>query len=263
MSNFRRVLAGARTQEVIIPLLRAALFNPTFPAFKIGVDEWVERPPDGYFHPSTHPSWTERMLFFYLTRPDELVPEPFDPHSIMAMVQGTFWHKFLQNVLMDMGALNAVEVEFEDAGTRAKGSLDGIVNSAKLSIEEDEVFELKTMAPQRLNRLAKGVPQSPEVVESFRDLDFPYYLQGQEYMRISGYRRWRGLFLGLVYPFPMREVVMDYDHAVGQAIAERYRRVLALVEQSSNVDALQPCCGVRSKDAAACSARTICPIGRM
>jgi hypothetical protein len=112
----------------------------------------------------------------------------------------------------------------------------------------------------RLNKLEKGPPDAPVVVESFKELSFQYYLQGQEYMRISGYRRWRGLFLGLVYPFPMREVVMDYDEAVGAMLRDRYLRVLDAVKEGR---LLEPCCAPRSKEAAVCPAREVCPVGML
>ena len=52
-------------------------------------DEGKERVPDGFFHPSTHPRWGERMLFYYLTQPDRMIPEDIGYENRMAMVMGT------------------------------------------------------------------------------------------------------------------------------------------------------------------------------
>jgi hypothetical protein len=260
VSNFKKMLAGTLSQEVLSPLLRSYLFDPNFPAVEFAIPSWVNRPPDGWFHPSTHTTWPERMLQFYLTHPNELVAEPFDPASVMAIVQGNLWHEFIQACLMDMKVLTGVEVKIEDRKTMARGSMDGVTNAATLPIANDEVFEFKTTNPMRLNKLGKGLPNSMEVVDSFKDNFFQYYLQGQEYMRISGYRRWRGLFLGLVYPFPMREVVMDYDEAVGSMLRDRYLRVLDAVKGGR---LLEPCCAPRSKEAKVCPAREVCPVGML
>lgn len=249
--TFRKVLGGAVIGEKIIPVVQAALWSPDFKSFTVEVRSWEDRPPDGWFHPSTHPLWPERMLMYYLTHAESLQAEPFDPASTMAITQGNFWHSFIEKVLLEAGVWNAVEVYVEDPETGARGSMDGV--------SDDEVGEFKTMRGARAAKIAKGSPDSPEVIESFKVLAPDYYAQGQEYMRLSGIRRWRGVILSLEYPFPMREVAMGYDHAWNYQVAEKYKRVRQAVADQTMP---QPCCAPASKDAQVCPARLVCPVGR-
>lgn len=136
--TFRRLLGGVTTGETIIPVVQAALWNPEFKSFDVKVRGFEVRPPDGWFHPSEHPLWPERMLYYYLTEPDKLKGEPFDPASTMAITQGNFWHSLIEQVLLEAGVWKAVEVGVEDADTGARGSMDGI--------SDDEVGEFKCLA---------------------------------------------------------------------------------------------------------------------
>ena len=268
--NFRRLLKGAGQGEVIAPILRAALWNPNFKSFSVKMPGFEERPPDGWFHPSTHPLWPERLLYYYLSDATRLTVEPFDPHTIMAFAQGHFWHEFIQHVGIDnnvlrrppgpcpCGCKSKKEWYVEDKETGSRGHMDGIVDPDTAAVDEPEVFEFKTMRPGRASRLPKLPPGDPELVEFFRKMVPDYYAQGQEYLRLSGYRRWRGLILSMEYPFDMREIVMGVDHAHNFEIEQKYRRVRQAVADQTIP---QPCCGPRTKEAKECPARLICPVG--
>ncbi len=248
--TFRRLVQGAAKGETIVPVIQAALWSPEFQSFNVTVRGFEDRPPDGWFHPSEHPLWPERMLYYYVTEPTRLVGEPFDPSSTMAITQGNFWHSLIEKVLLEAGVWKATEVGVVDVETGARGSMDGV--------SDDEVGEFKTMRGARAAKIANGPPDSLEVVESFRKLVPEYWAQGQEYMRISGYRRWRAIILSLEYPFSMREVAMGYDHAWNFEIREKYMRVRqAIADQRSP----RPCCAPASKEAKACPARLVCPMG--
>lgn len=248
--TFRKLVQGAVSGEIIVPVIQAALWSPEFKSFDVQVGGFVNRPPDGWFHPSEHPLWPERMLYYLLTAPDRLVSEPFDPMSTMAITQGNFWHSFIEKVLLEAGVWKAIEVEAVDHETGARGSMDGV--------SDTEVGEFKTMRGARAAKIAKGAPDSPEVVDSFRALVPEYWAQGQEYMRLSGYRRWRAVILSLEYPFAMREVAMGYDHAFNHQTREKYMRVRqAVADQRLSM----PCCAPASKEAQACPARLVCPMG--
>ncbi len=248
--TFRKLLAGAASGEIIVPVIQAALWNPQFQSFTVQVQGFEDREPDGWFHPSTHPRWPERMLYYYLTEPSRLQGEPFDPASTMAVTQGQFWHSFVERVLLDAGVWTKVEVPFEDPETGSRGHVDGL--------SDTEIGEFKTMREMRARKIAKGAPDDPAVVESFRTLVPEYYAQGQEYMRISGYRRWRALILSLEYPFSFREVAMDYDHHFGGQIRDKYMRVR---QAAADYRPPPPCCAPSSKEAKACPARLVCPVG--
>lgn len=255
--NFRTLLTSVGQGEVVIPIINTYLWNPKFRGFTVKVGGFEERRPDGWFHPSEHPLWPERMLYYYLVEPNNLVKEPFDPHSTMAVTQGNFWHKFITTCLIDAGYLippppDQEEHGFADEATGARGSVDGLT--------AEEVFEYKTMVGAKARKIAAGGPSDPQVIESFRALAPEYYAQGQEYMRISGYRCWRGIVHSLEYPFPMREITMKYDPFFANEIKQKYLRVRqAVADQRLPL----PCCAPKSKQAAACIARQVCPIASM
>lgn len=241
-------------------MLRAALFDPKFEAFEIEMPRMGNRPPDGWFHPSTHPTWPERMLYWYLVEPDRLAPEPFDPHSTMAVMQGHFWHEFIQKVGIDTGVLlnppvcpcgcKKREWYVEDPVVGSRGHMDGMLTN--------EVFEFKTMRPSKFRKIEQGPPNAGVVLESWKQMVPTYFAQAQEYMRLSGYRSHRTLVLSMEYPFEMREIVIPYDQVWAETIAAKYRRVRGHVEDGTMP---QPCCAPFSKDAKACPARLVCPVG--
>lgn len=259
---FRVVARGATEGQVIIPLLKAALWNPTFQSFDVTAPDFTVRRPDGLFHPSEHPGWPERMLYHYLTMdPLAWIPEPLDPASVMAITQGHFWHAFIERVLVDAGYLkpggwcpsckkvHVAEVHFAHQATGAAGHVDGIGGN--------EIFEFKTMNGRRVAKIEDGPVDEPLVLASFRTLLPTYYDQGQEYLRISGFRRWRGLILTLEYPYPMREIVMDYDPHWAHQTQAKYLRVREAVASTTMPI---PCCGPRSKESRVCPARAVCPM---
>jgi hypothetical protein len=263
--TFRRLLTGAQTGEVLVPIIQAFLWNPRFPSFNIEIPEFTPRPPDGWFHPSTHPLLGERQLYYYLTEPNRLLNEVFDPSSTMAVTQGHFWHEVIQMVGTETGFLktnpkpipgiNPAEWFWSDEDTRSRGRCDGLTNEEITG--EEEIFEFKTMMGARARKIPAGRPDDKEVQAAFRVLDPGYYAQAQEYMRMSGRRRWRAIILSLEYPFPMREIVLDYDPLLAREIQVKYRNVL---QAAADQRPPTPCCG-GGKVANACFARSVCPMG--
>ena len=172
--QFRHVLAGIMDKEVLIPRLRTYLFNPKFTAITIPVRDFVQRAPDGWFHPSTHPLWPERMLYYYLSDPTRLLSEAPDINFVLAVTQGSFWHYFVQPCLLDMGLLRVVNPQAEhpwekvekyvsDPRLHSHGSTDGIINSDNIKpLNEDEVFEFKTMAVAKMSGCPRGAPDDPD-----------------------------------------------------------------------------------------------------
>ena len=260
--TFRKLLDGSAGGEVLIPIIQTYLYDPKFPSFTIDVEGWKPKPPDGYFHPSTHPMADERLLYHYLVDPHLLVHEVFDPTSTMTVTQGHFWHDFIQMVGLDSGFLlpspnptpgrNKAEWYWLHEPTKSRGWSDGV--TSPLICLEQEIFEFKTMRGAKASKIAKGRPESPEVQESFRLLVPDYYAQAQEYLRLSGLRRWRGIILSLEWPFPMREIVLDADRVYQHSIAAKYERVLqAAADQRPPTS----CCGPLMD----CPARQVCTLG--
>jgi hypothetical protein len=259
-------------------VIRSYLWNPTIDAFEIHLPDLSPRKPDGWFHPSTHPTWDERLLYYYMVNHEHLVPVPHDPHSTMAIVQGHFWHELIGHVLNLSGLLithddpraqtiidgggtpeeadNAkVEWKFVHESTRTRGAVDGLL--------PDEIYEFKTMDDRKAARIPTGAVDSFEVVEAYKELAPGYYAQAQEYMRMSGYRRHRTVLLSLAYPFPMREIVLRYDEHFAANTALKYERVLRALAEENHQMTFPACCAVGSATAKSCLARTICPVGML
>lgn len=259
--TFRRLLSGANTGEVLVPIIQAYLWNPRFPSFEIHIEGFKPRKADGWFHPSSHPLMDERQLYYYLTEPENLLNEVFDPTSTMAVTQGHFWHEVIQMVGTETGFLrtnpepipgiNPAEWFWSDPKTRARGRCDGLTNSELCG--EEEVWEFKTMSGQRAKKIPRGRVDDPEVQQAFRDMAPEYYAQAQEYMRLSGRRRWRAVILSLEYPFPLREIVLDADPFFQREIAAKYERV---IQAAADQRPPSSCCG-KFKD---CPARTLCSV---
>jgi hypothetical protein len=248
--NFRKLLSGAQKGEVIIPVLRAALFDPNFKDFQVRVGGFKKRKPDGWFHPSEHPLWPERMLYHYVANPESMVSEPFDPHSTMAVTQGQFWHTFVSKVGMEAHVLTAENVPVQDNITGARGEMDGLL--------EAEVFEFKTMRPMKAAKLPDLPVNHPDLLAFYADRQPGYYAQAQEYMRMSGYTHCRTLVLSLEYPFDWREILIPRDEEFIYAVREKYLRVRQSIADKRSP---QPCCAPGSKEAHDCPARLVCPVG--
>lgn len=269
--EFQRVLKGAIKDEVLIPPLRAILTNPRFEGFEVPIPEFRPRKPDGWFHPSTHPLWPERMLYYYIAEPQKMLDMELDTDGAMATTQGTFWHAFLQHVMLIHGLVKLMtpsgrfphdKVEFyvEDKELGSRGSMDGILNEEVLPIDKAIGLEIKTMFSAKLARCPKGSPHSPERLAWLKEKCPEYYAQAQEYLRMSGYSEQRFFFMGLEYPYPMVEIAVPFSYSDSQRIADKYRRVRQAVADRELPD---PCCAIRSAQSRQCPARAVCPIGRM
>jgi hypothetical protein len=268
--QFRQMLAGVRDKEVLIPRLRAYWFNPKLPFVTIPVRDYVKREPDGWFHPSTHPLWPERMLYYYLAFPAKMVGAPDDMNKVLATTQGVFWHFFTQSCLEDMGLLRVVnprgrnawervERYVEDRRLLSRGSMDGVVNSDNISIlAHDEAFEFKTMSVVQMSFCPKGAPDDIDRLRWWKDRHPEYYAQAQEYLRMSGLPYMRVLILGLQSPFPMIELQVPYSYGEAMKVADKYGRVIQALADRNLPD---PCCSPRSQEAILCPARNVCPVG--
>jgi hypothetical protein len=247
--TLKKVVAGANQGEKILPVLRAYLYDPSFPSFDVHVHGSRTRAPDGWFHPSTHPTWGARQLWYYLVAPDKLVGEPLDPLGAMATTAGNFWHSFISMVGIESGILKAVDVAVQDDETGARGEMDGELS--------DEGFEFKTMNEMKLSRLPKGGPEDAEVLLWLQTRAPQYYGQVQEYMRLSGYERFRMVILHTGYPFDMREILVPRNEAFINQVRDKYLLVRQAVADQQMPDA---CCSMRSETSKKCPAREMCPI---
>lgn len=267
--NFKKIAVGASKGLVLSPILNNYLHSAKYPKeFSVTFrNHGDERRPDGFFHPSTHPSWTERQLFYYLTQPDKVVGEPLEYAGALSVTMGTAVHDFVEMCLIHAGALiephgtcvacgrehgkkkgQCNEWGVMHAETKTRGHTDG-----RLSEQAGfGGFEFKTSNMMKLQNVEDND------VERFREKWPQYWLQVQEYMRCSGLQRYVVLFLGMGYPWTTREFVIEKDEAHCFEMDQKYRRVIAAAERGLTPD---PCCAPQSATARECALRHACPVG--
>lgn len=109
--DFRSLVRSTQDMLVLKPLLARYLLNAEFPdKFAVTFHKaGMPRRPDNYFHPSTHPLWSARQLYYYLAEPDKMVPESLDVSSRMAVTMGTAVHAFIEMCLRDAGVMAPLE----------------------------------------------------------------------------------------------------------------------------------------------------------
>jgi hypothetical protein len=258
------------SDTVLVPRILAYFNSGKFPgrvdASLIGRD--VERKPDGWFHPSTHPGWTERALYVYLTEPERLTPRQWNYEGRMSANLGTMAHELVKAALIHDGSLLAPDGDacescglprkgrgakcneqgYSDLDLMSRGHVDGRLHP-RLGLGVGG-FDLKTTNDRAITKLTNND------VDHFRTKWPYYYDQMQEYMRISGLRFFIVLFLSLGYPWECKEVRIDFDEVRSFEIEQKYRRVREAVGTGSVPG---DCCrfvpGAKGKE---CQAETFC-----
>lgn len=240
-----------------MPKLRQLLYDPVFTSFTVQVEGMDKRrEPDGWFHPSTHPTWAERQLYYYLTEPKKLREDPFEQEGALAVTAGSFFHDVIQHICLENDLLrafpscpcgldhNAAELYLEDPEARTRGHSDGVW------AETNDGLEIKTAHPSIVDGM-NSVPFGPERLSHYMEKKPGYYLQNQEYLRMSGRDRMLVLFVATSYPFSMAEVHVPFDRVTAYRLREKYLRVLDAAE-SGRVP-MECCGGVKS-----CPAANLC-----
>lgn len=181
-SIFRGIAKDAREGLVLKPLLHSYLFDAEWAGdfsieFKKGSDRRV---PDGWFHPSEHPLWPERMLWWYMTQPDKMIGENFAYMSTLSVTMGKAMHGFIESCLQHLGLL-LTPSELTDLGfqvnpkdgepsvsrpdTNSRGHMDGIlrVHLPRWPTAPYHHFEFKCMVPETEVLTADGPLPASEV----------------------------------------------------------------------------------------------------
>ena len=270
--QFRSVLVGVSNKEVLVPRLRAFFSGvPAFPVVSIPIRRFERREADGWFHPSEHPMWTARQLYYYLVNSTNFHSRELDVVGVLAVTQGVFWHYFIQAVMEDLGLLRVidskgenswdrVECPVEDKRLRSRGSMDGIINSDNIPVlEHDESFEFKSMSVNKMSGCPQGPPDAPARLAWWKEKNPGYYFQSQEYLRLSGLAATRVLIMGIQAPFPMIELRVPYSYTEASKTADKY--ALAVQGAADGVPP-DPCCNIGSAQARDCFVRYYCPVGR-
>lgn len=277
--RFRRMVDMLDGGLVLKPKLDVYLNEARFPdEFSVVFKKaGLRREPDGFFHPSTHPGWTARQLYYYLTAPARMEAELLGYESRMAVTMGTAVHGFVEMCLHDMGVMipltGTCPACHRERGTAEGqcgeyGAADPILGSRGHMDGNIEInlrgtfwkpglggFEFKTTNPK-----AAGSRLADNDIEGFKATWPEYYDQVQEYMRISGLRQFIVIVAVLGYPWKMIEFQITLDPSHIHGIQTKYQVVRDHEKMGTPPD---PCCGPGSKQAKVCPARAVCPIGRM
>lgn len=257
-SSFRDISAGM----VVKPILHTYLFDASFPAFDLHFEKQdMERKPDDWFHPSTHPDWPAMALYHYLSQPDTFPVEKKQYMGTLSVTLGKVMHEFVQVCLTDTGIMppemqvcsvcppeaNCSEAGVVNAELGERGHVDGLLNlSALPSVSEEmswPVFEFKT-SHDNFGRLS-GVEDMD--LEAFRKKWPKYWSQQQRYQHLFGLRYSIVLMMETMYPWTMKEFHIPYDLGWNLEVDTKYRIVRQAVADQ------QPpgyCCGFKSCDAA-------------
>ena len=270
--QFKKIVTGAAAGLVVTPILHNYLHLGKYPAkFTVTFEQHSEpRRPDGYFHPSTHPMWTERQLYYWLTAPEKFIPEPLGVLGALSVTVGTAMHDFVEVCLIDAGILlkpegtcvncqrphgkkkgQCAEWGARNDDTLSKGHMDG-----RLYVDGwgHAGFEFKTSNHMKMNNIQDND------IEGFKVKWPAYYYQVQEYMRITGLQRFVVCFLGMGFPWTMLEFVIPRDEAHCFMVEQKYRNVIEAVKRGIPP---MPCCAPRSAQARQCPHRMSCPVGLM
>lgn len=230
--DLRRALKSVASGEILIPILQAALHDPTFERFDIRINGFEKRQPDGYFHPSSHATWNVRQLALYRLAPNLLENSVMPFTGTLSITQGHFWHAFIQHILRESGPLVKEEIPFTDEIYQRRGHMDGL-----LRLDKDQGLEIKTINSRRIREMINE--------EALKATKYHYWCQAQEYLDVFNLDAMRFLFITPDYPFPMKEFVVP---ANPEHQAER-REIYAKAIEISDVGKLPiskfsvPCCG--------------------
>lgn len=261
--DFSEALQDVHDGSLLKPAIKTYLADAEYPEdfsvrFRKGDQK---RPSDGWFWPSTHPTWPARALYLYLTQPESLPVEHIRYMNALSLTMGTAVHGFIEQCLTDMGLRprdmnrcqacpperNCQEPGFRDENTGSRGHMDGLLDLTSLNPPNEALeypgLEFKTAGERVLSKIEEND------VEAYRAKWPVYYAQNQEYMRLSGRRTMVVLFLSMGYPWGMKEFHVPYDPVHATLVRDKY----LAVREAASAKSDYPCCG-KTKS---------CPVGQL
>lgn len=268
--SFRRV-ADLGGKLHLVPLIENAIRECAFPdKFVVTFQSYeATRKPDGWFHPSSHPTMDERKLYHYLAEPDAWVEEKWESGPRMAVLMGSAMHDVYQTVMTEMGLLRAPtgtcvccmrphgtgpgqcnEWGVRDDRLQRRGHIDGFLDLPGWGDDDDGVWDLKTCAPP----VIRGIQDND--LEAFKRKWPKYYGQMQDYLALTGKRFGMVLFAAMSEGWEWREFTIPRDDAYIARLEAKYQSVLNHV--ALRTPPAVPCCSGGAK-ARKCPA-TDCPI---
>lgn len=233
MPTFRHVSEQAAAGCILKPILINFFLSDEPFRIRVDVQRSVGRPPDGWFHASTHPTMGARDLYQYLVRPETVQREKMGFPGKMGTMFGTIYGDLIRqacqilkiSVPVPRGTCRACGLPQPseckehgacDEATLSRGHLDGILHVSGAYYGN----EIKTIR-------SLGLSKVPDMdVDYFRKHWPYYYYQVMEYMRLTGLRTFIVLFMSMGSPWEFREFHVPYDPAVALEIENKYLRVI-------------------------------------
>ena len=243
MPTFRNVSQQAAEGCLVKPLLINFFLSEEPFRIRIDLQRSLDRPPDDWFHASTHPLMSGRELYRYMAQPDQYRREPMGYAGKMGTMFGTIAHEVVRQALIQLRVVVPVpegtcaachlpqprmckEHGACDPETRSRGHLDGILN---LGAAGTWGLDLKTI-------YALGLSKVPDMdLEFFRQKWPKHYYQAIEYMRLTGLRQFIFLYMSMGNPWEFREYQIPWDPQAALEIETKYRGVLAAIERGTPV----------------------------
>lgn len=232
MANFARLGDQIRQGQLIAPMLKL-YFQKDHGA----------RKPDGYFHPSSHPTMKPSELYLYLTDYEayQAQKSPFTPEARMSMMVGTIMHDINRKALIELGLWQKPEGTcpcckrkygqgrgqcdepgVADEANKQRGHMDGILKLA----QKDKLvgYDLKTINAFAFDKAQPGL-------DYFKKTWPKYYGQMQSYMSMSpDMDEVIVLFQQVGYPWGFAEYTIPRDEEFIARMLAKYQKVLAAVE---------------------------------
>lgn len=278
---FQRMMSDHEKGFVFRQYFETQLSQGEFPdVFTVKFEKSSERKPDNWFHPSTHPLWSERQLYHYLANPDQLESEKLSYASRMAVTMGTAVHSLIEECVRMGGHMvpregtcpackrpygnkkgTCQEYGAADLETGSRGHMDGVVkfdsDGRYWDASQPGVFELKSV-----NETKARLKLDHDLrIDTIREIAPAYYAQVQEYMRMTGMRQALLVFVTLGFPWDIYEYQIPYNSLYAERMRDKYLYVRQCVKEGS--PPMEPCCGGKMAFMGkACPARYICGVGK-
>jgi hypothetical protein len=254
MPTFLKAMAGSASKGCLVkPIIAGFMSGDEAMGLTIRVRRPREHAPDGWFHASAHPSLPASDLAAYLRLPQVSDGRSLDYISGMSVTVGTVMGDLARQILEKKriaippkGAACAAcglpqprkcrEHGAAHLPTRSRGHLDGVLNFS--GAEMGGVDYLRLASQDTLSLLhgydhktaktmtLKDVPDMDEA--AFRQKWPKYWWQAQEYMRLTGLRRYIVLVQGLGNPWTMLEFHIPFSQEAADSIASRYAEAIRL-----------------------------------
>ena len=268
---FDQMMRESDNETIMLPHVKNYFHQADFPdEFAVHFrNAGAPRRPDGFFHPSTHPTKNLTHLYYYLEasqkgNEDLWIPEQLSYESRMAVMFGTALHDFLETAFTGLGFLMppsgickacgkqqpfpCTEHGVMDKANLTRGHMDGVI-PAQHSPHGLTGLDWKSSN----NRALESVKSND--LEAFKKKWPYYYGQAQSYMLSSdlNLRHFVFVFIALGYPWTMREFLVPFDEEYVDKMKEKYQ--LAQAYLSEGITPPGKCCPTRSRSLQCSSVR--------